>query len=304
MSILDYYLNQQNNPIWYKKFQSTSSKQSGKTFSYVNTNFRYLLSFIEQFEKFKSNFGKERKDWSERLPCGQESDKHRVINLIRAGFILMEEGFYFVTPKGLAVMDLANADLKDSEKWILMFLLILDYRGDLRKIDILRTTIDVFYKVNFSGVDKDIFVSFLKDNLKISKKELLFEQDIFWWISFVNDNQFLTIYNSSSEDEKNDLKVYVKDCSLDNKSKDLIAHKFVNSGAYSCSMFRDDINVLYFTDFVIKSRYLESQQFFESLVSLYCEQYEYADKAKIMKFINNHKSIYETIRLRIFKEDF
>lgn len=304
MKILDYYLNQQNNSIWYHKFQSTSSKQSGKTFSYVNTNFRYLLSFVEQFEKFKSNFGKERKDWSERLPCGQESDKHRVINLMRAGFITMEEGYYFVTPKGLALMDLANSDLINIEKWILIFLLILDYKGETRKVDILKTTLDVFRKINISGVRKDIFLNALEKNLKISKKDKLFEEDIFWLISFVNDSQFLNIYNCNSEQEKNCLKEYVKNCSKDKRSRDLIAHKFVNSGAYNCSMFKDDINVLYFSDVVVRSRNLEPIQFFEELVSLYVEHYSIADKTKIMLFIQNHKSIYEKIRLAIFKEDF
>lgn len=304
MSILNYYLTQQRNPIWYQKFQSTSSKQSGKTFSYVNTNFRYLLSFIDQFEKFKSNFGKERKDWSEKLPCGQELDKHRVINLLRAGLITTQEGYYYVTPKGMALMDLAKSNLKDADKWILLFLLLIDYKSETRKFDVLRTAQETFNKIVASGVNKEDLLFAVRNNLTISEKERLFEEDVFWLVSFVNDLQFLTLFNSSTEEEKKNLKEYVKNCSHNKDSKDLIAHKFVSSGAYNCSMFRDDLNVIYFSRIVIESKNLEYPDFFEKIVSAYSERYRSTNKIVIMNFINNHKSIYESIRLAVSKEDF
>ena len=304
MNILNYYLTQQNNPIWYQKFQSTSSKQSGKTFSYVNTNFRYLLSFIDQFEKFKSNFGKERKDWSEKLPCGQELDKLRVINLLRAGFITTQGGYYYVTSKGMVLMDLAKSTLKDVDKWILLFLLLIDYKGETRKFDVPKTAQETFNKIVASGVSKEDLLFAIYKNLTISEKEKLFEEDVFWLVSFVNDFRFLTLFISSSSEEKKSLKEYVKGCSHNKESKDLIAHKFVSSGAYNCSMFRDDLNVIYFSRIVIELKNLCYPDFFEAITSAYSEHYHSANKRLIMNFINNHKSIFENIRLAFSKEDF
>ena len=48
-TILDYY-NERNKDVNYvKEFQSTASKKSGKTFWYINTNIRFIMSFINSF---------------------------------------------------------------------------------------------------------------------------------------------------------------------------------------------------------------------------------------------------------------
>ena len=57
MNILDYYLECQKNSSWVVKFQSTSGAQAGKTFSYINTNFRAITAFFNQLQMFESKDG-------------------------------------------------------------------------------------------------------------------------------------------------------------------------------------------------------------------------------------------------------
>ena len=52
MNILEFYLEQQKYPEWYKKFQSMAKDKSGKIFSYSSTTYRYMHNFIADVEKF------------------------------------------------------------------------------------------------------------------------------------------------------------------------------------------------------------------------------------------------------------
>ena len=176
MKLLDYYLTQQKNISWYTKFQSTSSKQSGKTFSYINTNFRGIDAFLDQVEKFNKKNGLERSEWNDSQRTGQEKDKHRVINLINAGFFKFETDCYLITPKGVAVLDLLEDDtFNESEKWLILFLLLLDYKNEVRDLDILATTKETYQYIESAGYSNNDISTLLWESLKVSKKNILFK---------------------------------------------------------------------------------------------------------------------------------
>ena len=302
MNILDYYVTSQANKDWYTKFQSTSNKKSGKTFSYINTNFRELSSFLTQFRAFRDKLGKERKDWNDTLPCGQETDKHRIANLLNSGFITQENNVFRITAKGLVLSDLIDAieenNYNDSIVWCLLFPLLMDYRTEERDFDIFKTTKEYFLALTSVGYSKVEIINMLKKGLNCNKKEILFSSDIFWLTSFYRDKNFIDLYHKSTAFEKEKLKEYLLRENLNKKTKDCIAHKFTSGGAYQTSTFREDLRMLYFVNYVMDSGYFK-QEFFDDYISECKLNFIASDVSELSKFITNHKSVYMKIYKKI-----
>ena len=302
MNILEYYITQQSNKLWYEKFLSTSGKMSGKTFSYINTNFRSINSFLVQFIKITSKLGKNRNEWNSYLPGGQEADKHRIVNLANAEFITLNGEKYNITYKGLVLLDLDLANLSESENWFLLFLLLLDYHND-RQLDLILTVNGTFEKLEQIGFDKTNILRMLSEAFLIKSKQDLFSKDIFWLISFINDNDFLKLFVSSDEKEKNRLKEYVIDCSSYKDSFDLIAHKFKNSGVYNLKTFKEDLKVLYFTKILLDNIDLKFEEIVSNILNEYKKYYLPYGENNIQSFIKNHKSAFLMI-INTIKEEF
>lgn len=246
MTILEYYMSQQDHQWWVDKFQSTGKDKCGKLFSCLNVNFRNLTSFFNQLEAFKPKDGLRREDWNSYQENGQEKDKHRVVNLKNAGLIKVVGDRYYVTDKGNEVLRIsANEDLSDREKWVLLLMLILDYNTEDRQFDLVRSVVELDCALKKQGLETVDFLVMLKNALQITSKETLFSMDVFWLISFAKDDKFARIYLDSSKDERKRLHEYVIACAKNKKSKDLIAHKFVSGGAYSVSTFNDDMNMIF-----------------------------------------------------------
>lgn len=245
MKILDYYINKQSNSAWLTEYQSTSGSKSGKSFPYINTNFRSIMSFFSQLKMFESKDGVPRDRWYDYQQGGQEKDKHRVINLTNAGFIVRQNGIYNITNKGKTLLALnKEQNITDNEKWPLLLLLLLDYSSDTRCFDIIYVVMNIYTVLNDLGVEAVQLLKYLKIGIKADSKESLFSSDIFWLVSFYKDKEFIKIYLEASEDEKRDLHDYVKSQSHNKLSKDCIAHKFVASGAYAYGTFVDDLKVI------------------------------------------------------------
>lgn len=300
MNILNYYLDQQNNTSWYTKFQSTSSKQSGKTFSYINTNFRGIDAFLDQIEKFYEKNGLERSEWKDNMRSGQEADKHRVINLLNAGFFKFETDCYLITPKGLAIIDLIKDDsFNDSEKWFILFLLLLDYKNEEREFDVLLTTKEIFEYIIKAGYTKEEINNFLWTALHVDKKDVMFSRDIFWLVSFARDDKFLIKYYESTQAEKESLHEYVIACSKNKKTKDCIAHKFIGGGAYTTSTFIDDLKMLFFANYTISNNFDSFEDYLDKILFKYKTKFPTFRVDKTMYFIKNHKSIFKIIYKRL-----
>lgn len=302
MNILEYYITQQSNKLWYVKFSSTSGKMSGKTFSYINTNFRSLSSFLVQFNRITSKLGKNRSEWHSYLPSGQEADKHRVVNLANAQFITLNAEKYNITYKGLVLIDLNLMNLSESENWFLLFLLILDYHND-RKFDLILTVKSIFEKLESIGYNESDILKLLSECFYINSKRDLFSKDIFWLISFINDSDFLNLFISSNKNETNRLKEYVIDCSSYKDSFDLIAHKFKNSGVYNLKTFKEDLKVLYFTKILLDNIDLKFEEIVSNVLNEYKKYYLPYGENNIQSFIKNHKSAFLMI-INTIKEEF
>lgn len=293
MTILEYYRKQQQNIDWLTKFQSTSTAKSGKTFSYINTNFREISAFFDQTIKFSKKNGLERNDWNDFQKKGQEKDKHRVINLLNAGFYKFETNCYLITPKGLTLLDLANVEkLNSVDKWLFIFLLLLDYKTEDRDFDILKTTKIVFESLNKVGLTDIEIMSLIKKGFYLDSKYELFEKDIFWLVSFVRDPSFLEIFLRSSENDKRLLFESVEVNSKIKNSTDLIAHKYKSGGVYTSMTFVDDLKVLYFTKIVLDAKEENQYDYLKLIIDSYVSIFPSSNRKFINAFIKNHLSIF------------
>lgn len=163
MTILEYYLNKQKDFSWRNKFQSTSNSQAGKTFPYINTNFRGITAFFNQLASFESKDGIRRSDWGDYQATGQEKDKHRVINLINAGFLTQNYDIYRITDRGKAVLALwRSTNIAEYEKWPLLLLLLLEYKTEPRGLDVLYAVMKFYSAMKDVGIPADTLLRYLK----------------------------------------------------------------------------------------------------------------------------------------------
>ena len=302
MTILDYYLEKQKDVNWYNCYQSVADKNKGKLFSFIDTNFRKLDSFFTQLEAFVPKDGKKRSDW-DTMDCGQEADKHRVVKLKNAGFINLDSGSYYITPKGKEALRIFyDKNLSDREKWILLLMLLSNYKTDKRNFDLIRTVVGLSETLSIYGISRIDLMTLLKNSCNITDKTALFKTDIFWLMTFFTDADFIKLYLASSKEEKNKLQEYVIKCSENKESKDCIAHKFVSSGVYQVNTFHNDINICLCVLVVIA---LQDKNW-DAFLKLISDFYYTVRLDKMLTFISTNKDLYDSIYkdsyLTIFKE--
>ncbi len=90
MSLLNIYKEQNKNLDWFEKYHSLGKNKRGRVFGYINTNFRTQSSFISHFKEFENVEDIDRKDWT-ITSYGQESDKHRVVNMLSSKLFKKEK---------------------------------------------------------------------------------------------------------------------------------------------------------------------------------------------------------------------
>lgn len=299
--VFDYYILQNQNKDWVDKFKSSSSNKSGKLFSFINTNFRKLLSFCLQFERFLDKNGIPRKNWNNKQFSGGDKDKHRIKNLLNAKFIEKKEDLYLITPNGYVLKDIVEANLTDDEKWVLLFFLILNYEEYNLKFSIYKKSLQAvrileMYRITIEKIlEQSIFI-----NTKMTCSEMV-RIDLFWWLSFLNDNAFLKYYIKN--EDKSDLYEFVCWELTNPDSSDCIGSKYGKNSIFSIGTFKEQCKILSCCIFIQKQReqdivilVKEFVKFYESL----CRKQ--INDNKIIEFLNQHKSIYNKIYLSLFQE--
>lgn len=291
MSIYSMYLDRQKNPLWVTKFQSTSNNQCGKTFSYINTNFRSISAFFNQLVMFEPKDGLRRRDWNDYQDNGQEKDKHRIINLMNAGFLIQQGDIYRITSKGKLVLSLyRDKNLSDADKWALLLLLLLDYTYDGKELDIIYSSMSLYKDLEDAGISAIELLKFLKAGLHVSSREDLFSLDIFWLVSFAKDKEFVKCFFNSTNSEKQELYDYVKMCSRNKNSTDCIAHKFVSGGAYSVPTFVDDLRVIISLLILLMLQDVNSINY----LRLYAKLFHIIKDDNLIGFYNNNRTIFDS----------
>ncbi len=303
MDILSYYLQQQENPNWVKKFQSTSDDNSWKIYPFTNTNFRTIDSFLRQMDSMKDVNWIDRKNWAKTDWAWQEKDKQRINNLRKAKFITSKtETIFEITPAWFTCLSISNQSqtknitikdwLNKDEQRLLLYLLLLNYWEEKRK-ETINCSRRCFNELKKILSDSEIFneLEYLIIN-KCKNKASLFSTDIFRYITFANDDRFLEVYKNSSISEREKLHNYV--INKASEQTDCIAHKYISSWAFSTSMFKNEATVLYLTNKILLENPKTFDDFVGYVIKIYGNIYTISPQ-RILKFIQWNKMIYEEI---------
>ena len=297
MNILEYYKEQQNYKEWYDKFQSVATNKSGKIFSYTSTTYRYMDNFLKDLEKFENNNGVPKSEWN-TYNDGQPKDKQRTLPLSLLGLINNEGDKYSFTPLGWTGIDLIKAELTSSQKWLLLYIMMLNYKSKWRENDIILTSKEYVNYLLRDNIPEREILEGLKSIQKLNNIEEIMKTDIFWYITFAKDAQFIEKYYKSNETDKNMLHSYVINEQQKANSKDCIGHKYKSGGQMLPGTFLEECKNLYISYKLSLKKYEEFDFMLENLMKIYKEISTLNEEEKVRKFIDSHKSVYKDIFMR------
>ena len=124
MNIFEYYTEKNKDSNWKTLYQSTAAKNFGKTFLYINTNYRSLYAFVDTFKKFLEYNNVDRSHWKLHEKHGQEEAKQWVVNMTHSKLFKRDKSVYSLTAKGAAFEDMIERDFDENTAWLLIYLFL------------------------------------------------------------------------------------------------------------------------------------------------------------------------------------
>lgn len=295
MTILDYYIERQKNKDWVEKFQSTSSKKKGKFFSFKNTNFRKITTFIHAFNQFRSNHEIDRNEWGKHSSHGQEVDKQYVVNMRRSKLFSKKNDLYIFTKKGISFNRFLDLETTEEERWIISFLYLLNSYFELIPNYIIKKVDDFFYKINGFNIESYVFLDDIQKLISSKKnKQNLFSSDVFWILTFFEDVDFLTLFINSSENDRSDFKKYVISMLENNNENDIIVKKYKPGGQYTVNMFVDDLKIIFYGYYIRQNMNYPFEIFYREIIEIFSSNHT-INTRKTLNFIFQEKDVFYQI---------
>lgn len=334
MKLKDIYRKMCFDQDFLSQYSETGTGKYGKIFAFQNTNYRLLLSFIKNYHTFKVGAnGVDRSLWELNQHHGQEKLKQHTVNMIKARFFSKNERTYYNTRKG-EVLEKLTDNFTDEEKWILLYLLLIDSYFDNIPCYILKRTADIYddFYVYLNSKDKinNMILDFIQNSKKCSIEEL-FKHDYLYFDSFYlpfKKYDFLANYTSSNLDEKEELYDYIinnykelKELIRCSKSEDeeesaraknillsynydVISSKYRPTGVYNKNMVVDNAKILFMSNYINNTDFKDFSDFIHLVINKYTE-IEDIDSGKIYQFIFGlYKDIYEISYINIFNPEY
>ena len=312
MSLLEKYKEKNNDKEWKKKFSSSGKDNRGKVYEVINTNFRTLNSYINQFKKFSEVLEKDRRDWGV-AGHKQEKYKQHVIPLLEAKLIRREKKkedefekkdhpfVYKRTAKGDSYFKFIELQFEKDEKWLVNYLYLLNGVYENHTNHILNRTKEILHSIDLKRSDIDqLFTSIIHEK----NIENLLRNKLFYIMSFYADQEFLELYLSSSEKEKEEMYTYILSNRKAKNKKCCISHKTENFGTYSKSMILDEIKIFYYTSILLDFKTPNIDVSLLKFIKKYEEIFK-IDEEKIISYLKKENEVIDLILLEFFEiEDF
>ncbi|QIW62043.1 McrB family protein [Mycoplasmopsis gallinacea] len=292
MRLLDFYLNKNEDKEWFEEFSSSSDDCSGKFLSCFNVNFRSIKSFYTQLQTFENKLGLKREEWKDYQKKGQERDKHRINSLINAGFIELKDNKYNITKKGEELFRIyKNPLLTENEKRLLNFMLFVNYSKKNNEYDLIKRTLKLESVLTKQDFNINKLLVELKKSINLTTKEDFVKKDIFWLMSFIDDEEFIKFYLRSTKKEKEDLFNLVINRLEKKNEEDVISKKFRNGGVYTSKTFKDEINIVFSILILLAIMDIDWINYINIISAFYAD----CNPNKIISFINENKNVYEKV---------
>ncbi len=316
------------------KYSELGKGKYGRIFSFQDTNNRNLLSFISNYITFKEGAdGIDRTLWERNDSHGQEMLKQHSVRMIKSKFFSKNERTYYKTRKG-EVLEKISDNFNEAEKWIIIYLLLIDSYFDNIPNYILIRTKEIFEDFLIYENSEEKIEEIIKDFIEKSKVlsiEELFKHDYIYFDTFhksFKDYDFLSNYLNSTNSEKEDLYNYIvsnyqeqkdllkkikssneSEASLSknlllNFKQDVFSQKYKPGGNYNKNMVKDNAKILLISNYINKNSFIDFTNFIHSIIEKYSE-IENVNQGKIYQFIfNDFKDIFEMVYINIFNPDY
>lgn len=301
MNIFDCYIEKNKDASWVELYRSTAHKNNGKTFLYINTNYRSIYAFIDVFGKFYAYNNLDRSQWRVNAHHGQEEAKQWVVNMAHSKLFKKDKNHYSLTAKGEAFKDFIDQEFDKDSQWPILYMFLNNAYFGFKPNYINRTCASILSSLEKIGFTYDEIIEAAKEVLvkkDISVKDL-FATDIFWILSFYKDKDFLFVYKSATKEEKKQLYDYCTSHYISKTYGDCISYKYKPSGQYALGTFIDDLKTLYVSTSVAHANPQNLNDYIEAVLSCYSKIYT-IKKDAILKFIEDHKGVFQAI----YKEAF
>ena len=333
MTILEYYKKMSEDSKIYslysrcgttKKIKGLGIKPLGNVYWFRNTNFRYNISFINDYKKFKSVAGLKSSEWPKNSSYKQKQHKIYTTRMRQAKIFnrknVDEEDLYFPNPKGLFIEKiLNNRDLKEKDIWILSYILLLDAYFDVKVNYIINKSFEIIDTLIEQGLTEDIIIETAKKIIESQDRDFeeLLKYDFVYFESFFKPYNkkgysinFIPEYIKASAEEKMELYSYIK-FNWNNGEKEnqcIIAKKFQkipNQGNYDKNMLIDDAKTLYISENLRNIGEVSFNNFIDIILESY-EKIENYNRALVRSIIDGNRDIFQDIYynvLNISKEN-
>lgn len=283
----------------------------GNMFYFRQTSFRNLMDFKYSYNIFKLVDGIDRSKWEKSASYNQQLDKHRTVRMFGSKLFSKNERTYYITEKGTVMQKIIDNEhnFSEQEQWLLVYFLILDSYFDNKINYILNRTKYVFENIIASGIEEEDIIIAIKDiiaNRNKKMKELISQDYLFmdtFFEPYSNDYDFLSIYNDSSDLEKQELYEYIKKNLTNRTSNCIISKKYEPQGNYTKNMLIDNAKILFMTQNINNMSSVSFKEFIYNSIEKY-KEIEEIDEGKILKFIFTNKDIFEIIYFNIFNIDY
>lgn len=309
MKLLDYYKEMSQNEEVFNKYYRCGAKDLGNMYFFRNTNFRTIESFIENYLIFKKIDGMDRSKWTLNPSYKQENDKHRTVRMLGSKIFSKDENKYYATEKGQVIEKIIEntADLNKEEKWLLIYMLILDSYFDNKANYIPERSKYIIENIIANGFEEEelekALVKILLSNN--TRRYQMAQYDFLYIDTFFQtykEYDFLSRYYGASEEEKEELRKYVENNLLKSKNTCIISKKYENGGNYNNPMLIDDARLIYLNKALFDKDNLSFSEYVENVINRFNKVYN-INAGKIKKIIYTNRDVYEMVYCNIYGID-
>lgn len=309
MDLLNMYKDLCRNDRWYDAYCSTGEKSNGRMMYLLNTNYRNLWVFETGYNVFKEieNIGREQ--WIHNENHGEEKEKQHTVNMLKSKIFSKASNKYYRSKKGLAFGEMLESNFSREERWIIIYLTILNgYFANVPNY-INNRVQQIVKAMEERGISKEEYTKLLLDFIKqcdIGEIEI-FNHDYLYYDTFYKnfeDIDFLKMYIDSTKEEKEELKGYVlnqpRNREISKEETCAISYKYKSTGSYVKSTVIDNAKIQYFALLLLDKDYKNYEEFYGDALLIYSELYINIDMAKILAFIERYQEVYKLIYEEIF----
>ncbi len=309
MELLNVYKDLCKNDRWYNAYCSTGENSNGKILFFLNTNYRNLWVFEAGYNVFKEIENIGRDQWIHNENHGEEKEKQHTVNMLRSKIFSRAANKYYRNKKGLTFGDMLEGNFSKEERWIIIYLTILNgYFANMPNYIKIRSN-DIVNMMEKRGINKKDYIDMLKDfidSCDIGDTEI-YMHDYLYFDSFYKnfeDIDFLQVFINASDAERTKLKEYVKsqpkNREITKKETCTISYKYKSTGSYVKSTLIDNAKIQYFSLILLNDTYEDYKSFIDYALKKYSEIYKGIDIKKIKKFIDSHEAVYKLIYEEVF----